>query len=116
MTNKITKAQVSTTMRTLLTSVIDCDSSRPFDFDAEQEIADILAYDFQDDIDWQVLSKLIDTSNWTEIRLTKDTRNIGKRIVRKWVEKTFKNGVFVFSNRVMFAREEDAVLFALRWS
>jgi hypothetical protein len=112
--SKIVNTQVSTTMRTLLTSVIDCDSFHSFD--GEQEIADILAYDIQDDIDWQVLSKLIDTSNWTEIRLTKDTKKIGKRIVRKWVEKTFKNGVFVFSNRVMFAREEDAVLFALRWS
>jgi hypothetical protein len=116
MTNKIAKSQVSTTMRTLLTSVIDCDSSRPFDFDAEQAIADMLAYDIQDDIDWEVLSKLIDTSNWIEIRLSKDTKKIGKRIVRKWVQQTFKNGVFVFSDRVMFAREEDAVLFALRWS
>ena len=114
MKNKITKSQVSTTMRTMLTSVVECDSFHSFD--AEQEIADILAYDFQDEIDWQALSKLIDTSNWTEIRLTKDTRKIGKRIVKKWVEKTFKHGTFVFSNRVMFAKEEDAVLFALRWS
>ena len=114
MKNNIAKSQVSTTMRTMLTSVIECDSFHSFD--AEQEIADILAYDIQGDIDWQALSKLIDTSNWTEIRLTKDTRKIGKRIVKKWAEKTFKHGTFVFSNRVMFAKAEDAVLFALRWS
>jgi hypothetical protein len=110
---KIVKTQIEAKTRKLqATWTLESQQSYIIDT-AMNNLADNIA----DEIDWEVLCKLNETTeNWIEIQFSKDAKNAGKRVIRKWVQQTFKNGVFVFSNRVMFAREEDAVLFALRWS
>ena len=110
---KIVKAQIEAKTRKLqATWTLEPQQSAIID-----TAMNYLADDIADEIDWEVLCKLNKTTeNWIEIQFSKDAKKSGKRVIKKWAKKTFGHGFFVFYDRILFAREEDATLFALRWS
>jgi len=113
MMNKIITTQIDVPTKTL---TVTWTLESPLQSAIIDTAMNILADEIADEIDWEVLSKFIDTSNWTEIKFSKTANNAGKRVIKKWAKKNFKHGFFVFRNRVIFASEEHATLFALRWS
>jgi hypothetical protein len=84
---------------------------------AETEIMTIMSQDIQRDIDWQVLCELDPgRKNWIEISFSKSARAAGDVMIEDWCKKTFQGGYYVFSDRILFGRAEDAEFFMLRWS
>ena len=85
------------------------------------EISAGLAEDIQYEMDWAVLSEILKTTQstpheWTEVHLSDAAKKAGREDVRKWCEEKIGHGFFLFSSRIRIAREEDVVLFMLRWS
>jgi hypothetical protein len=84
---------------------------------AETEIMTIMSQDIQRDIDWQVLCELDPgRKHWVELQFSKTARAAGDAAIEAWCKETFVDrGYFVFTDRVMFDRAEDAEFFMLRW-
>jgi len=84
---------------------------------AETEIMTIMSQDIQRDIDWQVLCELDPgRKNWIEIPFSKSAQAAGDAAIEDWCKKTFQGGYYVFRDRILFGRAEDAEFFMLRWS
>jgi hypothetical protein len=80
-----------------------------------------LAEDIQYETDWAVLSEILKTvqptpPEWTEIHLSDAAKKAGREEVKRWCEEKIGHGFFLFSRHIRIAREEDVVLFMLRWS
>ena len=79
--------------------------------DLEQSIADKIGEEMRQHIDWGILSKLIDTTNWIEV--TYDSNDYND--VNVWLKENIKRGYFTFYTHVMFADESKANWFKLTW-
>jgi hypothetical protein len=85
------------------------------------EISAGLAEDIQYETDWAVLSEILKTSQppiseWIEVQFSDTAEKAGREEIERWCEEKFGHGFFLFSSRIRIAREEDVVLFMLRWS
>ena len=83
----------------------------------ENKMADAAANSIRDEVDWDILCE-IDPSRkyWVEIPFSKSAKQAGKAEIKAWVKQTFGKGFFVFEDRIMFDREQDAEFFMLKWS
>jgi hypothetical protein len=85
--------------------------------DIDTEIVNLMSQDIQYEIDWQVLCDIDpNRKNWIELDFSETAKEAGRDVIEAWCKETFKHGYFMFSNRVMFLREQDAEFFLLRWS
>jgi len=85
--------------------------------DPEEEIMTIMSQDIQKEIDWNVLCEINpDRKNWIGIPFSKSARAAGDAAIEAWAKETFPGGYYVFSDRILFGRAEDAEFFMLRWS
>ena len=80
-----------------------------------------LAKDIQLEIDWSILVSIMKTASptikeWTEVKFSEYARSVDNEEIKLWAEEHLDNGFFLFYNRIMIAREEDVVLFLLRWA
>lgn len=83
----------------------------------ETQIMTIMSQDIQRDIDWQVMCDIDpDRKNWIGIPFSKSARAAGDAAIEAWAKETFPGGYYVFSDRILFGRAEDAEFFMLRWS
>jgi hypothetical protein len=83
----------------------------------ETEIMTIMSQDIQRDIDWQVMCEIDpNMKKWIEIPFSKSAQAAGDAAIEAWAKETFPGGYYVFSDRILFGRKEDAEFFMLRWS
>ena len=83
----------------------------------ETEIMTIMSQDIQREIDWQVLCELDPgRKNWIEIPFSKSAQAAGDAAIKAWCKETFPGRYYVFRDRILFGRAEDAEFFMLRWS
>ena len=85
------------------------------------EVLNALAKDIQQEIDWSILVDIMKTANphgsqWTEVKFSEYAKSADNEEIRLWAEEHLDNGFFLFYNRIMIAKEEDVVLFLLRWA
>jgi hypothetical protein len=90
-------------------------------WNAEDELAAVMAAEISNEIDWEILSALMKTAKpeipeWTKIYYSDTAKKAGIVGIKAWCEEKFGHGFFAFSDRIMIAREEDVVMFMLRWS
>lgn len=85
--------------------------------DIETEIMTVMSQDIQYEVDWQVLCDIEpDRKHWIELDFSDTAKEAGRDVIEAWCKETFNHGYFVFSNRIMFHRDQDAEFFLLRWS
>jgi hypothetical protein len=87
----------------------------------EEELATVMAAEISNEVDWEILSALMKTAKpgipeWTEVQFSDAAKKAGREEVKAWCEEKFGHGFFLFSDRIRIAREEDVVMFMLRWS
>lgn len=88
-----------------------------FESPTETEILTIMSQDLQREIDWSVLCEIDPgRENWIRIPFSKSARAAGDAAIEAWAKETFPGGYYVFSDRILFGRAEDAEFFMLRWS
>ena len=105
---KIVRTQIEAKSRKLAAS---------WTVDVETEIMTIMSQDIQREIDWEVLCELDPgRKNWIGIPFSKSARAAGDAAIEAWAKETFPGGYYVFSDRILFGRKEDAEFFMLRWS
>ena len=105
---KIVRTQIEAKSRKLAAS---------WTVDVETEITTIMSQDIQREIDWEVLCELDPgRKNWIGIPFSKSARAAGDAAIEAWAKETFPGGYYVFSDRILFGRKEDAEFFMLRWS
>ena len=105
---KIVRTQIEAKSRKLAAS---------WTVDVETEIMTIMGRDIQRDIDWEVLCEIDPgRKNWIGIPFSKSARAAGDAAIEAWAKETFPGGYYVFSDRILFGRKEDAEFFMLRWS
>jgi hypothetical protein len=105
---KIVKQQITAKSRKL---------SARWTVDSATEILTVLSQDIQYEVDWQVLCEIDpDRKHWIELDFSDTAKEAGRDVIEAWCKETFKHGYFVFSERIMFHREQDAEFFLLRWS
>jgi hypothetical protein len=86
-------------------------------FDAEEELMTIMGLDIQREIDWNVLCEIDPgRKNWIEILFSKSAQAAGDAVIEAWAKETCQGGYYVFSDRILFGRAEDAEFFMLKWS
>jgi hypothetical protein len=77
----------------------------------------IMGLDIQREIDWNVLCEIDPgRKNWIEILFSKSARAAGDAVIEAWAKETCQGGYYVFSDRILFGRAEDAEFFMLKWS
>ena len=105
---KMVKQQITAKSRKL---------SAKWTVDSATEILTVLSQDIQYEVDWQVLCEIDpDRKHWINLDFSDTAKEAGRDVVEAWCKETFKHGYFVFSERIMFHREQDAEFFLLRWS
>ena len=105
---KIVRTQIEAKSRKLAAS---------WTVDVETEIMTIMSQDIQREIDWEVLCELDPgRKNWIGIPFSKSVQAAGDAAIKAWAKETFPGGYYVFSDRILFGRAEDAEFFMLRWS
>jgi hypothetical protein len=105
---KIVRTQIEAKSRKLAAS---------WTVDVETEIMTIMSQDIQREIDWEVLCELDPgRKNWIGIPFSKSAQAAGDAAIKAWAKETFPGGYYVFSDRILFGRAEDAEFFMLRWS
>jgi hypothetical protein len=82
----------------------------------EDQLANIMAKNIQDEIDWQILNDMGFGHDWIEIKYSDYARDAGSEAIKEWCGDKFTYGFFAFSDRIMISVEEDVVKFMLRWS
>jgi len=83
----------------------------------ENKMADAAANSIRDEIDWDILCEIDHNRRyWVEIPFSESAKQAGKSEIKAWVKQTFGKGFFVFEDRIMFDREQDAEFFMLKWS
>ncbi|CAB5215004.1 hypothetical protein UFOVP190_355 [uncultured Caudovirales phage] len=83
----------------------------------ETEIMTILSGEIQKEVDWEILCEVDPgRKHWVELKFSKTAKAAGDAAVEAWCKETFVDrGYFVFTDRIMFDRAEDAEFFMLRW-
>lgn len=83
----------------------------------ETEIMTILSGEIQKEVDWEILCEVDPgRKHWVELKFSKTARAAGDAAIEAWCKETFADrGYFVFTDRIMFDRAEDAEFFMLRW-
>jgi len=104
---KIVKTQIETKSRKLKAKWTTFDS----------EVVDAAANSIRDEVDWDILCEIDPNRKyWVEIPFSKSAKQAGKAEIKAWVKQTFGKGFFVFEDRIMSDREQDAEFFMLKWS
>ena len=79
----------------------------------EQEIADKLAKEISDQIDWNVLSEILISNGWT--RVIREPIFNWNEDVTGWLDTVRIGHVRSMGNEWLFEKEQDAIMFSLRW-
>jgi hypothetical protein len=77
----------------------------------EQEIADKLAEEISNQIDWNILAEILLSNGWTRV-----TRSpMFNEDVKGWLDSVRIGHVRSMGNEWLFEKEQDAIMFSLRW-
>ena len=79
----------------------------------EQKIADKLAKEISDQIDWNVLSEILISNGWT--RVIREPIFNWNEDVTGWLDLIKIGHVRSMGNEWLFEKEQDAIMFSLRW-
>lgn len=79
----------------------------------EQELADKLAKEISDQIDWNILSEILISNGWT--RVIREPVFNWNEDVTSWLDTVRIGHVRSMGNEWLFEKEQDAIMFSLRW-
>jgi hypothetical protein len=68
-----------------------------------------------DEIDWGILSALLIESGWTKVIRKPFTSNAEAVDINDWIEKSRIGHVRSLGTVWLFEKEQDAIMFSLRW-
>lgn len=86
--------------------------------DIQKEIADNLAKELQEELDWGIMCDMMKTLGWTRVEMKWPERmnEVNAHEIKEWCRSNLQ-GTYQGRGRVwMFAEKKDASLFILRWS
>jgi len=68
-------------------------------------------------IDWEILCTLDPTrKNWIRIKFASQTKSIDRGAIDTWCQQTFVGGYYIIRDHIYISREEDVVMFKLKWA
>ena len=79
--------------------------------DLEQEIADKLAKEIADQIDWNILAEILISGGWTRVIRSP----MFNEDVKGWLDSVRIGHVRSMGDDWLFEKEQDAIMFSLRW-
>lgn len=68
------------------------------------------------DIDWQILSSLLEEAGWTRIKIEHDPPIYMMNELYHWIDKHRTGSVHRYMDEFLFQNEKDVTMFLLRWS
>jgi len=77
----------------------------------EQEIANKLAKEISDQIDWNILSEILIEQGWNKVI----REPLVNEDVKGWLDLVRIGKVRSLGNEWLFEKEQDAIIFSLRW-
>jgi hypothetical protein len=77
----------------------------------EQEIANKLAKEIADQIDWNILSEILIEQGWNKVI----REPLVNEDVKGWIDLVRIGKVHSLGNEWLFEKEQDAIIFLLRW-
>ncbi len=84
--------------------------------DTQREIADKMAREIQEEIDWEILCDMFKSAGWTEIKLTwSDMTERRAHEIKEWSRQHLKGHYKARGRTWIFELEKDATLFILKW-
>lgn len=83
--------------------------------DYHQELEQELARTLQEEIDWEVLSSILEEMGWTRVTLENKFLPVSLVELHRWREENLKGQWKGHGGEWMFEKAEDATVFALRW-
>jgi hypothetical protein len=84
--------------------------------DIRQEIADKMAKELQEEIDWGILCDMFKNVGWTEIKLTwSDMTASRAHEIKEWCRSNLKGHYKGRGCTWLFELEKDATMFILKW-
>ena len=79
--------------------------------DLEQEFADTIAKQIAEQLDWDILAEILISKGWTRV-----TRSpMFNEDVKGWLETVRIGHVRSMGEDWLFEKEQDAIMFSLRW-
>ena len=81
----------------------------------EQEILDHAARQLSESVDREMLWKLLEDSGWTRVAISRLTDNRHAIDIVEWVVSNCHGDHKRNGREFLFEREQDAVMFTLRW-
>ena len=83
--------------------------------DLEQEIADKLAEEMAAVIDWEFMADLLVGIGWTKVIRSPWFDNEDVADIKAWIETVRTGNVSSLGDTWLFEKEQDAIMFTLRW-
>ena len=78
----------------------------------EEDMAKIL----QEEIDWEIMCDIMTTLGWTRVKTNWNCRSVEDAYdLKEWCDKNIEDHYKARGQTWLFAKEKDAVKFALRW-
>ncbi len=84
--------------------------------DIRQDIADKMAREIQEEIDWEIMCDMFKSVGWTEIKLTWPEMTASRaHEIKEWSRQHLKGHYKGRGRTWIFELEKDATLFILKW-
>lgn len=82
----------------------------------EDEIAEIAATEIQQEIDQQIMFDMLQGAGWHLIALERLLSMKHAVDIDEWLKTNCTSEAFRWGRKCLFKKQEDAVMFALKWS
>ena len=81
----------------------------------EEEIAAAMADEIAAQMDWEVVADLLVSIGWTKVIRSPWFDNEDVADIKDWIETNRTGNVSSLGNTWLFEKEQDAIMFSLRW-
>ena len=81
----------------------------------EEEIAAAIADEIAEQIDWEVMADLLVGIGWTKVIRSPWFDNEDVTDINDWIETVRTGNVSSLGDTWLFEKEQDAIMFSLRW-
>lgn len=82
----------------------------------EQELADDLSKEMQQEIDQEIMFAMLQDAGWHLIALERLLSMKHAVDIDEWLKTNCTSEAFRWGRKCLFKKQEDAVMFALKWS
>jgi len=83
--------------------------------DLEEELAAAMADEIAAQMDWEVVADLLVSIGWTKVIRSPWFNNEDVADIEDWIETNRTGNVSSLGDTWLFEKEQDAIMFSLRW-